>query len=65
MPLVCKLGLPQPIVVVIVLILVMLSYQLIIPMMLKYLPYVTAQKDVFNVSKFLERQSGIDDVKRN
>ena len=55
MPLVCKLGLSQPIVVAVVLILVMFSYQLIIPIMLKCLPYVTAQKDVINVSKFVKR----------
>lgn len=49
-PIISKFGLPQPLLMVVVLVAVMFSYQLIIPLMLKYLPYVTAQKDVINVS---------------
>ena len=53
MPLSRKVDLPKPIMAFIVLGVVMFSYQLIIPLMKKYLPYVTAQKDVINVSKYV------------
>jgi len=48
-----KTGLSQPLLVAIVLVVVMFSYQLIIPLMLKFLPYVTAQKDMIKISKFV------------
>jgi fucose 4-O-acetylase-like acetyltransferase len=51
MPLSRKVDLPKPIMAFIVLGVVMFSYQLIIPLMKKYLPHVTGQKDVIVVSK--------------
>lgn len=50
-PLLSKFGLPQPLLMAIMLIVVMFSYQMIIPLMLKYLPYVTAQKDLINIKR--------------
>ena len=50
-PLFRKAHLPIPVAIVILLGVVMFSYQLLIPLMKKYLPYVTAQKDVINVSR--------------
>ncbi len=44
-------ALPQLVIVFVILIAVMFTYQLLIPLMKKYLPYVTAQKDLINVSK--------------
>ena len=42
--------LPQFMMVVIILIVTMFSYQLLIPLMKKFIPYFTAQKDLINVS---------------
>lgn len=53
MPLVRKIELPLFFQIVIVLAAVMFSYQLLIPLMKRYLPYVTAQKDIIKVTKFL------------
>ena len=50
-PLLSKLGLPQSLLMAMMLIVVMFSYQMIIPLMLKYLPYVTAQKDLINIKR--------------
>lgn len=50
LPVLSKLGLPQPLLMVSMLVAVMFSYQLFIPLMKKYLPHVTAQKDLINVS---------------
>lgn len=50
LPLLSKLGLPQPLLLFLAVLAVMFSYQLIIPLMIKYLPHVTAQKDVINVT---------------
>lgn len=55
MPLSRMVRLPKPIMAFIVLGVVMFCYQLLIPLMKKYLPYVTAQKNVINVSKHLRR----------
>ena len=52
-PLFRKAHLPTAITTVLLLVVVMFSYQLLIPLMKKYLPYVTAQKDVINVSKYV------------
>jgi hypothetical protein len=49
MPLARMVELPKYLIAFIVLVVVMFSYQLIIPLMKKYLPYVTAQKDVIPV----------------
>lgn len=46
-------GLPQFVMVFIILIVVMFSYQVLIPMMKKLIPYFTAQKDLINVSKYV------------
>ena len=48
-------NLPQGVIAVIVLAAVMFSYQLIIPLMIRYLPYFTAQKDLIDASKFIRR----------
>lgn len=56
MPLSRKVGLPQYPKALIVLAIVMFSYQLIIPLMKKYLPHVTAQKDVIDVSKHIQQK---------
>lgn len=53
-PLFRKAHLPIPITILVLLVIVMFSYQLLIPLMKKYLPYVTAQKDVINVSKYVK-----------
>ena len=49
MPLARMVELPKYLIAFIVLVVVMFSYQLIIPLMKKYLPHVTAQKDVISV----------------
>ena len=54
-PLLRKAHLPLPISIVLLLGVVMFSYQLLIPLMKKYLPCVTAQKDVINVSKYVRQ----------
>ena len=54
-PLFRKAQIPIPIAIVVLLGVVMFSYQLLIPLMKKYLPYVTAQKDVINVLKFVKQ----------
>ena len=54
-PLFRKTHLPIPVTIVILLGVVMFNYQILIPLMKKYLPYVTAQKDVINVSKFVKQ----------
>ena len=56
MPLSRKVDLPQPIMAFIVLAVVMFCYQLLIPLMKKYLPYVTGLKDVINVSKYVNNK---------
>ena len=48
-PIMKKLHLGDDLSVVLLLIVTMFSYNLIIPLMKKYLPYVTAQKDVIPV----------------
>lgn len=53
-PLFRKAHLPIPVSIVTILVVVMFSYQLFIPLMKKYLPHVTAQKDVINVSKYVK-----------
>lgn len=58
-PVISKFGLPLPLLIVAVLAAVMFSYQLVIPLMLKYLPYVTAQKDVINVSKVCNHEQDL------
>ena len=55
-PLFRKVHLPIPVTIVVLLGVVMFSYQLLIPLMKKYLPYVTAQKDVINVSKYVNNK---------
>ena len=55
MPLSRKVALPKPIMAFIVLGVVMFSYQLLIPLMKKYLPHVTGQKDAIDVSKFVKQ----------
>ena len=50
-PLFRKAHLPIPITIVLLLGIVMFSYQLLIPLMKKYLPYVTAQKEVIQIMK--------------
>ena len=45
------LHLPNYATKIVVLLVTMFTYLLIIPLMKKYLPYVTAQKDVFSVPK--------------
>ena len=52
-PLVFKAHLPLSLTIIISFVVLMFSYQLLIPLMKKYLPYVTAQKDVINVSKYV------------
>ena len=54
-PLFRKAHLPTAITTVLLLGAVMFSYQLLIPLMKKYLPYVTAQKDVIDVSKCVKQ----------
>ena len=53
-PLFRKTHLPIPVTIVVLLGVVMFSYQLLIPLMKRYLPHVTAQKDVINVSKYVK-----------
>lgn len=48
-------DLPQVVMAAIVLTTVMFSYQLIIPLMNRFLPYFTAQKDLIDVSKFTKK----------
>lgn len=50
-PLLRNAHLPIPITIVVLLGIVMFSYQLLIPLMKKYLPYVTAQKNVIKIKK--------------
>lgn len=45
-------GLPQIAMVIVILIATMFSYLLLIPLMKKYIPYFTAQKDLIDVSKY-------------
>ena len=52
-PLVLKAHLPMTVTIIVSFVILMFSYQLLIPLMKKYLPYVTAQKDVINVSKYV------------
>lgn len=53
MPLVRKFmaGLPQFVIATVVLMAVMFSYQLLIPLMKRFLPYFTAQKDLIKIPK--------------
>lgn len=53
-PPILKIHLPISLTVILMLTVVMFSYQFLIPLMQKYLPYVTAQKDVINVSKYVK-----------
>ena len=53
-PLLKKAHLPVPVAIIVLLGIVMFSYQILIPLMKKYLPHVTAQKDVINVSKYMK-----------
>jgi len=53
-PLSRKIHIAVPIKIIVLLGLVMFSYQILIPLMKKYLPYVTAQKDLINVSKYVK-----------
>ena len=53
-PLFRKAHLPIPVAIVVLLGVVMFSYQILIPLMKKYLPHVTAQKDVIDVSKYVK-----------
>ena len=53
-PLIRKVHLSVPIATIVILTMVMFSYQIIIPLMKKYLPYVTAQKDVIDVLKYVK-----------
>lgn len=46
------IGFPQFVMVMIILIATMFSYQLLIPLMKKYIPYFTAQKDLIDVSRY-------------
>lgn len=55
-PLLRKVHLPISVTTVILLAVLMFSYQIIIPLMKKYLPHVTAQKDMINVSKYLNNK---------
>ena len=48
-------GLPQAVMAAIVLVAVMFSYQLLIPLMKRFLPHVTAQKDAIDVSKYVKK----------
>jgi fucose 4-O-acetylase-like acetyltransferase len=48
-PPILNLHLPMELTVLLILFVLMFSYQLIIPLMKKYLPHVTAQKDVIPV----------------
>ena len=50
-PIVRKIHLPVGAAVMALLVITMFSYQLLIPLMKKYLPYVTAQKDVIKINK--------------
>jgi fucose 4-O-acetylase-like acetyltransferase len=50
-PFVRKIHLPVGAAVLVLLVATMFSYQLLIPLMKKYLPYVTAQKDVIRIKK--------------
>lgn len=50
-PAILKLHLPMELTVLLVLVVLMFSYQFLIPLMQRYLPYVTAQKDVIPVTK--------------
>ena len=54
-PLLRIAHLPIAVTTIIILSVVMFSYQLLIPLMKKYLPYVTAQKDVINLLKFVKQ----------
>ena len=51
LPLIRRAHLSTMITALVLLPIVMFSYQLIIPLMKKYLPYVTAQKDVIKIKK--------------
>ena len=51
MLLVRRAHIPSMIMAIVLLPIVMFSYQLIIPLMKKYLPYVTAQKDVIKIKE--------------
>lgn len=53
-PLILKLHFPMPITIAVILMITMFSYQFIIPLMKKYLPYVTAQKDLIIISKHVK-----------
>lgn len=53
-PLFRKAHLPILVTSILLLGVVMFSYQLLIPLMKKYLPHVTAQKDVIDVSKYVK-----------
>ena len=55
-PPILKAHLPMSITVMLVLAILMFSYQLLIPLMKKYLPYVTAQKDVIDVAKYVQKK---------
>lgn len=55
-PLLRIVHLSIPVAIVVLLGVVMFSYQLLIPLMKKYLPHVTAQKDVINVSKYVNNK---------
>lgn len=55
-PLVLKAHLPMTLTAIISFVVLMFSYQLLIPLMKKYLPHVTAQKDVINVSKYVDNK---------
>jgi fucose 4-O-acetylase-like acetyltransferase len=54
-PLFRKVPINIPLKIVVLLGVVMFSYQFLIPLMKKYLPYVTAQKDVINLLKFVKQ----------
>lgn len=51
LPIVRKIHLPIVAELLVLLVITMFSYQLLIPLMKKYLPYVTAQKDVIIIDK--------------
>lgn len=53
-PLVLKAHFSMPWTIFIATIILMFSYQLLIPLMLRFLPHVTAQKDVIDVSKYVK-----------
>jgi fucose 4-O-acetylase-like acetyltransferase len=53
-PPILKLHLSMALTVILILTTLMFSYQILIPLMKKYLPYVTAQKDVIDVLKYVK-----------